>query len=851
MLQTFNLKKILIAVLLISTSSIAFSQRPGGNNGGGAPAPGGNAAANRPGPKPYGEVITNKAVTSKGLFIVHKVDDRYYFEIPDSVLGRDILVMTRVSKAGADMRAGMTGYAGDDVNSNVIAFENGPNNKVFLLRKSHSEFSKDSTKEMYHAVTRSNLQPIAAAFDVKVLPSDSNHVVIDVTDFISGDNDILHFDSRNKSSWRIGGFQPDKSYITSVKSFPINTEIRAVKTYARAGGGGGANPLGGGGGGGAQGTSTVELATSLVILPKDPMKPRYFDPRVGYFTVSYTDFDVNPHGVKRLQLAKRWRLEPKPEDVAKYKRGELVEPQKPIIFYIDPATPKKWIPYLIQGVNDWQKAFEKAGFKNAIIGKVAPTPEEDPEWSLDDARHSAIVYKPSSVANASGPSTADPRSGEIIESHINWYHNVMQLLRNWYFIQASAVDPRARTMQFDDKLMGELIRFVSSHEVGHTLGLRHNFGSSSTTPVEKLRDKKWLEQNGHTPSIMDYARFNYVAQPEDNINDKGMFPRVGDYDIWAIEWGYKWTDKSVDEETKMMAKLTSEKQKNPRLWFGTETNPDDPRSQSEDLGDNSMVASEYGIKNLKRLMPNLTKWTVKENESFDDLKTMYDEIVGQFGRYIGHVVKNVGGIMETPKMAGEPGYVYEYVSKARQKEAMSFLNQHVFTTPEWLINTEVFARTGANPTSIILARQEQALNRLLSASTMNKLINAELALGAEAYTLPEMMNDLKSYIWTELNSRSAVSVYRRNLQKSYVEQLAALINPPAPAATGGAAGNLAAMLGGGGSSAKKSDVISVAKGTLKALKNEIKAAIPGVTDSMTRYHLEDVLERIELALDPK
>src|SRR5690606_15429008 len=368
---------------------------------------------------------------------------------------------------------------------------------------------------------------------------------IDVTDYISSDNNVLFFSSTLKTSNRIGSQQSDKSYIAGVRSYPTNIEISTVKTYGRTAA---PSTSGSSRSSAPSGNITVELNSSLVMLPKVPMKPRNYDARVGYFTTGYTDFDANPHGVESVRLIKRWRLEPKPEDMEKYKRGELVEPAKPIIFYIDPATPKKSVPYLIQGINDWQKSFEKAGFKNGIIGKPARTKAEDPEWSLEDARYSAIVYKPSPIPNASGPSIADPRSGEILESHINWHHNVMQLIHDWYFVQCAPVDEGARTMRFDDELMGQLIRFVSSHEVGHTLGLRHNYGSSSTVPVEKLRDKKWVEENGHTPSIMDYARFNYVAQPEDNISRAGLFPRIGDYDDWAIEWGYKLFPNITSEE---------------------------------------------------------------------------------------------------------------------------------------------------------------------------------------------------------------------------------------------------------------------------------------------------------------
>jgi len=443
------------------------------------------------GTKPYHEVITSKAITDEGLFKVHKIEDKYYFEIGDTMFGREILVVNRISKAGAGMRNGFFGYAGDQVGQNVIRFEKGPNNKIFLRNISFAEYSKDSTSPMFTAVNKSNVQPIAAAFDLKALTKDSTGNVIDITEYIGSDNDVLFFSSQIKSGMRIGSQQSDKSYIVGVRSYPLNIEINTVKTYSRV-----SAPTAGTGPASPGGNITIEMNSSLVLLPKVPMRPRYADPRIGYFTVGYTDFDANPQGVEAVRLIKRWRLEPKDADIEKYKRGELVEPKKPIIFYIDPATPKDWVPYLIQGVNDWQASFEKAGFKNAIIGKMAPTKEEDPEWSLEDGRYSAIVYKPSDVANASGPSISDPRSGEIMESHINWYHNVMELIHHWYFVQCAPVDPDARKMIYDNELMGQLIRFVSSHEVGHTLGLRHNYGSSSSVPVEKLRDKAWVEKNG-------------------------------------------------------------------------------------------------------------------------------------------------------------------------------------------------------------------------------------------------------------------------------------------------------------------------------------------------------------------
>jgi hypothetical protein len=852
------MKNVTLASLLLAGSLTAglAQNRPTVPASGGAPTqlptgvpPTAQRAAM---PKPYKEVITDKAKTDEGLFKVHMVDDKWYFELPDSLLNRDILVVTRISKSASGLSNGFSGYAGDIVNNNVIRFEKGPNNRVFLRRVSFDQRGTDENG-MYKAVVNSNIQPIMQTFSVSAFGRDSvtntRSTVIDMTEFVAGDNDILFFSTGSKSSLQLGAVQADKSYINTIKSYPINIEVKTVKTYARGGGAPGAqaNPFA------AQsrsGNFTLELNSSMLLLPKVPAKPRYFDPRVGFFTRRYTDFDANPQGVKEIEMAVRWKLEPKDEDIEKYKRGELVEPKNPIIYYIDPATPKKWVNYLIQGVNDWQAAFEKAGFKNAIIGKMAPTPQEDSTWSLEDARFSAIVYKPSEVANASGPNVHDPRSGQILESHINWYHNVMSLLRNWYFIQTAAVDPGSRTMVFEDALMGELIRFVSSHEVGHTLGLRHNYGSSSTVPVDSLRNKKWVEANGHTPSIMDYARFNYVAQPEDNITRIGLFPRIGDYDKWAIEWGYRWMPeyKTAEAEVPVLQKITTERLKNKRNWFGTETNPDDPRSQNEDLGNDAMKASGYGIKNLQRIVPNLINWTKQPNESYEGLDEMYNQVQTQFGRYMGHVAKNIGGIYETPKMSEQEGAVYEFTPKSVQKEAMSFLNQQLFTTPTWLINNDIFSRTGISPQMIIANRQESILNRIISSSTMSKLFEAEAAIGNNAYKATEVMDDLRRAIFSEVYNRKATDVYRRNLQKMFVERIISLL-PGAPAASSG--GLTITFQVSPSLNVKNTDAYSILKGTLRTLRNDIKATLPLTTDNMTKLHLQDLSDRITDVLENK
>ncbi|ALW83861.1 hypothetical protein AUC43_01325 [Hymenobacter sedentarius] len=860
-------KNLLIIGLFTTISSLAYSQThptPGPiptvadtvKKMAGAAGLQGNATQKSQ-PKPYKTVITDKAITKAGFFTVHKVDDKYFFELADSVMGREILVVNRISKAGAEVRAA-AGYAGDQIGSSVVQFVKGPNNRVFLRKISFSTYSPDSTKAMYQAVRRSNIQAIVAAFNVAAYTPNNKGSVIDITDYINGENEIFSFSSAAaKTRIRLGNFVGDRSYIENVRSFPTNVEVTTVKTYAltpapatASAPSGPGTPAAGSGPNNLTGSATIEVNTSLVVLPKKPMQPRFFDPRVGYFTVGYTDFDTNPQGVKDIQMVKRWRLEPKPQDMARYKRGELVEPRDPIVFYIDPATPKKWVPYLIAGVNDWQKAFEKAGFKNAIIGKVAPTAKENPNWSLDDARHSAIVYKPSEISNASGPSISDPRSGEIMESHINWYHNVMKLVHDWYMVQASAIDPRARKMEFSDELMGDLIRFVSSHEVGHTLGLRHNYGSSSTVPVENLRNKKWVEANGHTPSIMDYARFNYVAQPGDNITAKGIYPRIGDYDLWAIEWGYKVLPKakSAADEVGILNETTVEKLKNRRNWFGTEINPDDPHSQNEDLGDNAMKASEYGIKNLQHILTKLPEWTREPNEDYKNLETMYGQLTAQYNRYMGHVAKNIGGIYENPKTVDQAGPVYERTPADTQKEALAFLDKNLFTTPMWLVDKPVLDNIGGNPLTVVSRSQETILSRLISNNTLSKLIAGEAFDGDKAYKITSFFTDINNSVFREVKINQPIDVYRRNLQKIYVEKLIELIKPaPASPPVGmPMSGNTVAA-----SNAKYGDVVSVAKAELRTINALVKSSLPSQKDSLSSYHLQDISDRIEEALNPK
>ena len=795
-----------------------------------------SAKDKKTGPKPYREVITDKAVSMRGLLTVHHIEEKYFFEIPDSIFGREIMAVTRLAKAPT-----RAGYGGEEANRQVIRFERGPGNKVFLRAVEYLNMSPDTVQPIYKAVRNSNLDPIAAAFDVKAIRKDTS-VVVEVTDFFKESNQVFSLPPLFKQAFKLTELQKDRSYIQSIRSYPINVEVRTVKTFS-------ASPPSLKPPSASDpfepvnlpaaidaGVVTFELNTSFIVLPKTPMRKRFFDARVGYFATGFTVFDDNSQRAKDETFAVRWRLEPKNSaDARRQQRGERIEPAKPIVFYIDPATPLKWRNYIKQGVEDWKPAFEQAGWQNAIQAK--DWPENDTTMSLEDARFSVIRYFASDIENAYGPNVSDPRSGEIIESHIGWYHNVMKLLKKWYSTQTAAVDPRARKNDLDDALMGQLVRFVAAHEVGHTLGLRHNFGASNATPVEKLRDKNFVAANGHTSSIMDYARFNYVAQPEDGVTD--LMPRVGDYDRWAIEWGYKpiYDTKDAEADKKVLNRWYLDKvEKNPRLRFLTESNPYDPRAQSEDLGDNAVLASEYGIKNLQRILPNIAAWTKTEAEDYDRVTEMYNDLVSQFRRYTGHVTKWVGGVFETPKTSDQQGSVYEPAPAAMQREAVAFLNRQLFQTPEWLLDQRILGLIRPdNGVNAIGRLQEATLNNLLATDRLQRLIEGK-SVSKDAYGIEDLFADLRNGIWSELPAGAPISVYRRNLQKAHLEKLISMLRPAAPAAN---------------ADVRKTDIISLTRATLVEMQKDINDAAGKTNDALSRYHLQDCAQRIEEALHPE
>ena len=692
---------------------------------------------------------------TKGLFNVYKQGTEWMFDVPDSLIGREFLVTVRFTSTPA----GTGKYGGELANQQTVYWEKAPNGNL-QLRSRLLISQADSTDAINRAVVAASSDPIIGSFKVESRQGAASR--IKVTQFFMDDNQALSVPSYLKSTMGLQALLPNLSYIESIHTFPMNTEVRTTKTWMSTG----RNTYSAA----YTGKVTLGLNVSFVLLPKKPMMPRLFDPRVGYFTEDFTQYSDNQQRISKKEYISRWRLEPKDSaDMEKMKRGELVEPKKPIVYYIDPATPKQWRPYLIAGVNDWQKAFEEAGFKNAIIAKEWP--DSDSTMSMEDARYSVIRYLASDIENAYGPHISDPRSGEIIESHICWYHNVMSLVHDWYMVQASSIDEAARCMKYDTDLMGQLIRFVSSHEVGHTLGLRHNFGSSSTVPVDSLRSKAFVEAHGHTPSIMDYARFNYVAQPEDSIGHDGIFPRIGDYDKWAIKWGYTpmwdaYDDASDHWELEKMT--TAALKNNPRLWFGDgETNTtNDPRCQTEDLGDDAVKASEYGILNLKRLMKNLPQWTYESNDiNSSNVRGMYENVIGQFLRYAGHVQRNIGGVCHDYKTVDQSGAVFYDTPKTKQKDCLDYLDRNVFHEPTWLISETFVSRVTSSPEKLAARIGKKVVAPLFSASLLGRL--------TQTYPVSEYLPEVTKRLFSSLyaGNTSEPSTYVRTLQRTAVEQL--------------------------------------------------------------------------------
>lgn len=832
----------LVAVLVLALSACSSSRqatdRPSARAAADSSDNGANNGDDNGGLKPYSEVVTADAISDAGLFTVHQVDDKFFFEIPDSLFGRDMLLVSRIVQTPANLSGFIN--AGSKTGEQVVAWER-RDNTVLLRKRSFDAVAADSLP-IALSVASNNFEPIIAAFDVEALSKDSagavagiaTGVVIDVTDFYSDDVPAISGLSQSqRTNFKVRSLDDDRSFIDYVHSYPLNVEVRQTMTFVATEPPSNADT----------GTISMQMNQSMVLLPEDPMMPRLHDPRVGFFSVEQVDFGVDELKSATRTYIRRWRLEP--SDPAAYARGELVEPVKPIVYYLDPATPERWRPYFRQGVEDWNEAFEAAGFKNAIVARDPPTAEEDPEFSPEDVRYSTVRYVANMTRNAVGPSVSDPRSGEIIESDIIWYHNHMRSYRNRLMIETGAANPAARSLMPDESLIGETMRRVISHEIGHALGLPHNMIASSSYPVDSLRSPTFTREYGVAATIMDYARQNYIAQPGDGVTD--FIRKIGPYDLYAINWGYRWypgIGSPQDEKARLDA-LILEHADDPMYRYVSQSGPSaDPRNQTEDLGDDPIRASTFAIANLKRVLPNLVAWTSTPGKNYEDLEEIYGEFLGQWSRYIGHVLTNVGGVYETAKASDQDGPVFVPVEADKQRESVEFIVDQVFETPMWLLDEGILRRIeSAGAVERIRGLQVGRLNQLLDPGRMQRMIETAAFDPQGSYGLIEYMNDIREGVWSELSGADAIDTWRRNLQRGYLARMDYLMNTDYTTPSSAARFLTSITLA-------QSDVRAVARAQLATLRRDAANAAGRTRDTMTRYHLRDVVERIDALLEP-
>lgn len=791
-----------------------------------------NKPKNKNGIKEYSEVITKDAVSDDGLFTVHKIKEEYFYEIPFNKLKKEMLWVSRISQLPEGLGGGYFN-AGTKTNEQVVEWVRFQD-KILLKVKSYANIA-DTTQAIHNSVRVNNYEPTLFAFDIKAYNTDTTAVVINVSSLFNTDVvAISGLSARLRKEYKVKKLESSLSFINGIKSFPENIEVKQDMTY------GASEPPSFS----EMESISLQMNQSMILLPKKPMKPRRYDPRVGFFTVSQYDYGSKELKSDQKTYIRRWRLEP--IDAEAYARGELVEPIKPIVYYLDPGTPENLREYIKQGIEEWQKPFETAGFKNAILAKDAPSAEEDPEFSPEDIRYSVVRYVASTTRNATGPSVSDPRSGEIIESDIIWYHNHLRSYRNRYLLETGAANPSARTLNTPEEEIGEMMRMVIAHEVGHALGFPHNMAASYAYPVDSLRNGAFTKENGIAASIMDYARYNYVAQPEDE--DIRFIRQMGPYDHYATNWGYRLIPSAttVEAERDTLDLWIRKHELDPKYKFGRQSSRFDPQSQTESIGDDPIKAGTYGLSNLKYVAKNLKSWTSDQTKDYGDLEELYGELLGVYSRYIGHVVTNIGGVYENLKTPDQEGYVYTNLDHAAQKASMVWLQENIFSTPSWLIDKEILHNIDhAGYFEEVRRVQARHLDNLLSFDRMGRLMDAETT-EVDYYSALEMLRDLRTGIWSEVRRGTNVDIYRRNLQRSYLDRMGYLMTDEGPSRRNNDSDYERTLV----FDVSTSDVRTLVRGELKTLRFRLQAARNSAVNTITRYHYEDAIARIDQLLEP-